>query len=111
MTPILASEPITVKRIIFRIQSKNFSKLQFTLSHSLSSSPQYISAQLELHSRRKITIKYMSKIAQAAPPFSSLLSIFKSELYGPFCDWNWNKSAIDLSKVKLRCRSLSIRRR
>lgn len=73
MTPILASEPITVKRIIFRIQSKNFSKLQFTLSHSLSSPPQYISAQLELHSRRKITMKYMSKIAQAAPPPPSLL--------------------------------------
>lgn len=34
-TPILASEPISVKRIIFRIQSKNFSKLQFTLSSLL----------------------------------------------------------------------------
>lgn len=84
MTPILASEPITVKRIIFRIQSKNFSKLQFTLSHSLSSSPQYISVQLELRSRRKITIKYMSKIAQAAPP-SLLFYLFLSQSFtAPF---------------------------
>lgn len=85
MTPILASEPITVKRIIFRIQSKNFSKLQFTLSHSLSSPPQYISAQLELHSRRKITMKYMSKIAQAAPPPSLLFYLFLSQSFtAPF---------------------------
>lgn len=87
MTLILASEPITVKRIIFRIQSKNFSKLQFTLSFSppypLFLSPpflpsRYVSARGWSIEKNNNKI-YVQKIAQVILffPLLFLLSIFK----------------------------------
>lgn len=78
MTLILASEPITVKRIIFRIQSRNFSKQQFSLSLSLFLS---VCLSFALHtehrSKRKNNNKiYGQKIAQVV--LISLVSVLTS---------------------------------
>lgn len=83
MTSILASEPITVKRIIFRIQSKNFSELQFTLSCfflSLLSSFPVLCICLG-RSKRKITIKRTSREIAHVIFFSSFVCIKQAFFY------------------------------
>lgn len=86
MTLILASEPITAKRIIFRIQSKktsascNLLSPSFSLSLSLPSL-RYVSARAGASQQTKNNNKiYIQKIAQVIP----FLSIFKRRLYDLF---------------------------
>lgn len=81
MTLILASEPITVKRIIFRIQSK---KLQQAAIYSPSFSPSlslpplsYVSARAGASQQTKNNNKiYVQKIAQVFFFFFYLLIYF-----------------------------------
>lgn len=84
MTPILASEPITVKRIIFRIQSKNFSKLQFTLSHSLLFPSVYI-CPARASQQTKNNNKIYVQDCTSCPPPSLLFYLFLSQSFtAPF---------------------------